>query len=1045
MTITYTGNLKLALPTTGTEAGTWGDVVNQQITALLDQSVAGTVSLTAMTNADYTLTSGNGSSANEARYMALLVPSTLTLTAARNIIVPTSSKSYIVRNLSTGGFAVTVKTTAGAGISVPNGKTMILYCNATDVIDSATHFTALTLGSALPVLSGGTGVTTSTGTGSVVLNTSPTLVTPALGTPSSGVVTNLTGTASININGTVGATTPTTGAFTTLSATGAIKSTGANLVNEASAIKLSQESASASYLTAYGSNASTQGSLTIVTKSSDGTASTVPVVVSSTGLAVTGTLSATGGVTLSGGTANGVAYLNGSKVLTTGSALTFDGTNTLGVNTGGSGLVNLGSTNSYGALSGGGTNPASIYLNGATRTGLESQAQYGATSHIWYNETLGQERMRLNSTGLGVGTATPLATGAGRGNITINGSTDAILAFGNAAVLAGYILRNTSGITYFSDGDTFQRFFINSAEQMRLTSTGLGIGTSSPGYKLSVSGASSGVVANIGYNGDLGTGFYVGVTHASNLVQLYATGTSNKSMAFYTGSTEVMRYDTSGNLGIGTTSPSNKLEVSEAGTGGGLGGITAATATAGGNAGYLFRTGGSNRWSLSVVGSAGVEALRFYDVNNSSTRMTLDSSGNLGLGVTPSADWASSSYKAFVVMTSFLAGSTAPGVMVLGNNAYNDGAGWKYVATGVASYYVQNAGAHSWSYAASGTAGNPISFTQAMTLDASGNLLVGNTNGSAPIAVKTRSSDQVALRILQSSTGIGGIQFTDDPVSAQTGSIQARSTDVSLQAAGYLQFQTGGSTERARIDSSGNLFLGATSQVANEKFLMYGNYSAFSDGTYTGYIGSSAGVITSGAAADFGVRSNANLVFASGGATERARIDSSGNLLVGTTSATVGAAVGMRLVDTGSRMELGSAQTTNAFVGYSMWSTGAAAYRFYVGWGGTIFATSIVITAISDQRLKENIRDIDTGLSSIMALKPRRFDWKAGKGQDKKNAAGFIAQEFEEVFPECVSTSKAGEDGIEYKNINHETLIPTLVKAIQELKAEFDAYKASHP
>jgi len=70
-----------------------------------------------------------------------------------------------------------------------------------------------------------------------------------------------------------------------------------------------------------------------------------------------------------------------------------------------------------------------------------------------------------------------------------------------------------------------------------------------------------------------------------------------------------------------------------------------------------------------------------------------------------------------------------------------------------------------------------------------------------------------------------------------------------------------------------------------------------------------------------------------------------------------------------------------------------------------------------------------------MALKPRRFDWKEGKGQDKKDVAGFIAQEFEDVFPECVGTSMAGEDGIEYKNINHETLIPTLVKAIQEQQA----------
>jgi hypothetical protein len=169
-------------------------------------------------------------------------------------------------------------------------------------------------------------------------------------------------------------------------------------------------------------------------------------------------------------------------------------------------------------------------------------------------------------------------------------------------------------------------------------------------------------------------------------------------------------------------------------------------------------------------------------------------------------------------------------------------------------------------------------------------------------------------------------------------------------------------------------------------------------------------------------------------ATERMRIDSSGNLLVGktTNSDTTGAGV---LIRPTGYVTATRAESTNADDTFHVYSTGASAYRFYVGMAGTIFATSIVITAISDQRLKENVREIDTGLDSIMALKPRRFDWKEGKGQDKKNVAGFIAQEFETVFPECVSTSKAGGDGVEYKNINHETLIPTLVKAIQELKA----------
>jgi hypothetical protein len=141
-----------------------------------------------------------------------------------------------------------------------------------------------------------------------------------------------------------------------------------------------------------------------------------------------------------------------------------------------------------------------------------------------------------------------------------------------------------------------------------------------------------------------------------------------------------------------------------------------------------------------------------------------------------------------------------------------------------------------------------------------------------------------------------------------------------------------------------------------------------------------------------------------------------------------------------------SRNTTNgSFNAFTYYNTGAGAFKFYVADSGAIYSTSIVITSISDERLKENIKDIETGLDSIMALKPRRFDWKNGKGQDKKNVAGFIAQEFEKVFPECVGTNKAGEDGIEYKNINHETLIPTLVKAIQQLKLDFDAYVASHP
>ena len=96
--------------------------------------------------------------------------------------------------------------------------------------------------------------------------------------------------------------------------------------------------------------------------------------------------------------------------------------------------------------------------------------------------------------------------------------------------------------------------------------------------------------------------------------------------------------------------------------------------------------------------------------------------------------------------------------------------------------------------------------------------------------------------------------------------------------------------------------------------------------------------------------------------------------------------------------------------------------------------------------MKENIRDLDDGLNVVMALKPRKFDWKEGKGQNIKNARGFIAQEFEQVLPDMVEEWRdpAPEGEEPYKAVNA-NLIPTLVKAIQELKAEFDAYKATHP
>ena len=381
----------------------------------------------------------------------------------------------------------------------------------------------------------------------------------------------------------------------------------------------------------------------------------------------------------------------------------------------------------------------------------------------------------------------------------------------------------------------------------------------------------------------------------------------------------------------------------------------------------------SSTVTLSGGTANGVAYLDGSKVLTTGSALVFDGS-NLGLGVTPSA-WPGQGVNYDVLQAGVSAFANVGDLQaeVSYNQYVESGTGTRnYITSNPALFYRIGNTAHSWFIAPSGTAGNAISFTQAMTLDASGKLIVGPVSASAKFTVDSGSGGELGYF---NSTNANG---------------------------GYVSF--------AR------------------------------SGTIQGDIGTAAQIVSGGATTDFGInaRGSRNLILGTNNA-ERARITSDGNLLVGKTSS-ADSVVGSMIRGSGY-ITATFAESTDATTTYHLYSTGASAYRFYVGLGGTIFATSIVITAISDQRLKENVRDIDTGLDSIMALKPRRFDWKEGKGQDKKDVAGFIAQEFEDVFPECVSTSKAGEDGIEYKNINHETLIPTLVKAMQEQQAMIEDLK----
>lgn len=152
-------NLKFELIGTGDQSGTWGATTNDNLGIAIEQAIGGKADVT-MSSTTITLTLTDTTALQNAR--ALYLNLTGTPGGAATLEVPAVQKAYIVYNNTTGGFAVTVKVSGQTGVSVPNGKTMVLYDNGTDVVDAITHLSSLTLGSALPIASGGTGSTSTT-------------------------------------------------------------------------------------------------------------------------------------------------------------------------------------------------------------------------------------------------------------------------------------------------------------------------------------------------------------------------------------------------------------------------------------------------------------------------------------------------------------------------------------------------------------------------------------------------------------------------------------------------------------------------------------------------------------------------------------------------------------------------------------------------------------------------------------------------------------------------------------------------------------------
>jgi hypothetical protein len=218
MASTFSPSLRIELIGAGEQAGTWNTTTNSNLGTLIEAAIAGYVAVS-VTSANQAFTASDGA-ADQARNAVIAL--TTSTSAPFAVYAPPQEKTYIIYN--TTAYTATIynstvlgnTTAAGLGVAVLAGTKVLMFSDGTNFrTTDAASFSGI-----LPVANGGTGVATSTGTGNTVLSTSPTLVTPALGTPTALVGTNITGTAAgLSIGGNAATATLATNATTAAAAT----------------------------------------------------------------------------------------------------------------------------------------------------------------------------------------------------------------------------------------------------------------------------------------------------------------------------------------------------------------------------------------------------------------------------------------------------------------------------------------------------------------------------------------------------------------------------------------------------------------------------------------------------------------------------------------------------------------------------------------------------------------------------------------------------------------------------------------------------------
>jgi len=352
----------------------------------------------------------------------------------------------------------------------------------------------------------------------------------------------------------------------------------------------------------------------------------------------------------------------------------------------------------------------------------------------------------------------------------------------------------------------------------------------------------------------------------------------------------------------------------------------------------------------------------------------------------------------------------------------------------------------------------------AMTIDTSQNVGIGTTSPGYKLDVSGAIRTTSNLQIAGSDSSIirnGGNTWLY--ISSGTGYGTAGAAiklDNSSGNGTTIFYQ--GTNESARIDSSGNVGIGTTSPstYTNSKLASYAatgdvwnstdaaaatagsGFHFYNNGTLRGEINTGGSSFSAwGGANSFNILgfANAPMTFATNSA-ERMRIDSSGNLLVGTTS-TTSVNAGIAIIPNGS-----SGTTGYVRIGHSSATSGQGYLDFLynnsiIGSVQQAGTTGVSFNTSSDYRLKENVTPITTGLAKISALKPVTYDWIS----DKSAGEGFIAHELQAIIPNAVTGEKdAVDEGGKpiHQGVDYSKIVVHLVAAIQEQQVTITALTA---